>query len=139
MSNGNYQSVLKLERLMFEDIQYTRDIEKDLKNASYEMNFTRHIAEDKDKTHFRVSLTANIWSTEEDAVKLKLTLVGFFQCDIDNEELKQGLIFKNAIAILFPYLRSQISLVTTQPDIPPIALPAMNIVAMFEEAESKNE
>ena len=38
---------------------------------------------------------------------------------------------KNMIAILFPYIRSYISLLTTQPGMAPIVLPAMNIVAMI--------
>ena len=37
---------------------------------------------------------------------------------------------QNMLAIMFPYLRSYVSLLTTQPEIPPIVLPTMNIVAM---------
>lgn len=37
---------------------------------------------------------------------------------------------KNTIAIMFPYIRSYISSITTQPGMSPIVLPAMNIVAM---------
>ena len=33
----------------------------------------------------------------------------------------------NAVAIMFPFLRSQISLLTTQPDMIPVVLPAINI------------
>lgn len=40
---------------------------------------------------------------------------------------------KNTIAIMFPYIRSYISIVTTQPGMNPIVLPAMNIVAMVND------
>lgn len=43
---------------------------------------------------------------------------------------------KNAIAIMFPYIRSYISLITTQPGMNPIVLPAMNIVAMINEQKN---
>ena len=40
---------------------------------------------------------------------------------------------KNTIAIMFPYIRSYISSITTQPGMSPIVLPAMNIVAMVND------
>ena len=46
---------------------------------------------------------------------------------------------KNAIAILFPYIRSYISILTTQPGMSPVLLPAMNIVAMINDQKDKAE
>ena len=138
MSTDQMKSVLNLEALSFEEINYSRNLNA-ATESEYEMNFNRNITASEDKTHFRVALTANIWSKNERTITLKVTLVGFFKCDIDDEALKTSLVYNNAIAILFPYLRSQISLVTTQPDMLPITLPPMNIVKMFQEAENTNE
>ena len=44
---------------------------------------------------------------------------------------------KNTIAIMFPYIRSYISSITTQPGMSPIVLPAMNIVAMVNDQKKK--
>lgn len=138
MSTGQMKpSVLNLQRLSFAEIKYSRDLSAPLE-TEYEMNFNRNISTYEDPTHFRVALTANIWSKNEKSIKLTVTLVGFFTCDCEDEAIKTNLVNNNTIAILFPYLRSQISLVTTQPDIPPITLPPMNIVAMFQEAEQQN-
>ena len=139
MPNEQMQSVLTLERLSFEKIDYRRNVNTGNVPKEYEMNFTRHVEMNADQEHFRVSLTANVWSKDEDSIKLEVTAVGFFFCDCEDEKLKNDLINKNTIAILFPYLRSQISLATTQPDIPPITLQPMNIVAMFDEAENQKE
>ena len=139
MPNEQLKSVLNLERLSFEKINYSRDTNSGIVPKDYEMNFTRQVLASADGQHFRVSLTANVWSKDEDGFKLEITLVGFFSCDCQDETLKRELLNKNAIAILFPFLRSQISLVTTQPDMPPITLPPMNIVAMFDEAENQEE
>ncbi len=138
MSNEQMVSELRLEKLSFEKISYTRNVNAGIVPQEYEMNFNRQVMTHEDQKHFRVSLTANVWLKDDDAIKLEVTLVGFFFCDCEDENLKKEMVNKNSIAILFPYLRSQISLVTTQPDIPPIILQPMNIVAMFDEAESQN-
>lgn len=139
MPKEQIQSVLNLERMSFERIEYSRNVNAGNIPKDYEMNFTRQVLASAEGQHFRVSLTANVWSKDEDGFKLEITLVGFFSCDCQDETLKRELLNKNAIAILFPYLRSQISLVTTQPDIQPITLQPMNIVAMFEEADNQKE
>ena len=46
------------------------------------------------------------------------------------EGSKGDRLAQNMLAIMFPYLRSYVSLLTTQQEIPPIVLPTMNIVAM---------
>ena len=43
------------------------------------------------------------------------------------------IIEKNTIAIMFPYIRSYISMITTQPGMNPIVLPQMNIAAMVND------
>ena len=40
---------------------------------------------------------------------------------------------QNAVAIVFPYLRSQISLLTAQPEVKPVIIPPMNIAQMVED------
>lgn len=52
-----------------------------------------------------------------------------FATQQENREILE----KNTIAIMFPYFRSYISLITTQPGMNPIVLPAMNIVAMVND------
>ena len=132
-------AVLNLERIAFEEIKYKRDVNKATRTNDYEMNFTRQIDSREDNDHFRVALTALVWDKIENSIDFSITIVGFFTCSVEDENTKANLINNNTIAILFPYLRSQISLVTTQPDLPPMILPPMNIVAMFQESENQNE
>lgn len=63
---------------------------------------------------------------------LHLLLVGVFEAD-DKEFLQR--MVPNAIAIIFPYMRSQVTLMTAQPNLPPIVLPPININALLK---SKN-
>ncbi|MGN0487660.1 MAG: protein-export chaperone SecB [Ruminococcus sp.] len=126
------ESVLKMDRLFFEEIDLQRKIINPTQEE-YKYNFTRNISA-VDNNHFVVSLQCNIRSTdEEESLKLSVKATGWFECMSDNEEEKKILIQQNAIAIMFPYLRSQIILVTTQPDILPIQLPIINITALFND------
>ena len=43
----------------------------------------------------------------------------------------------NAVAILFPYLRSTVSMFTSLMNINPVILPTINLVAMFESGNSE--
>ena len=49
------------------------------------------------------------------------------------QHVNMDILEKNTIAIMFPYIRSYISIITTQPGMNPIVLPAMNIVAMIND------
>ena len=49
------------------------------------------------------------------------------------------LIRSNSIAILFPYLRTIVSMITANANISPYVLPVMNIAALFDhERDTKN-
>ena len=71
-----------------------------------------------------------------DEYSFDISLTGFFaieDCPNITQELKNDLVSKNAIAILMPYLRSEVSLLTAQPGMECVVLPAFNINKMFEE------
>lgn len=51
--------------------------------------------------------------------------------------IERGIVVtKNTVAILFPYLRSQVTLMTAQPNIEPVVIPAININALLKNMES---
>ncbi len=52
--------------------------------------------------------------------------------EIENKQA-QDLINKNAVAILMPYLRSEVSLLTAKPETECVVLPPFNINKMLEE------
>lgn len=104
--------------------------------CKYNMSFSREIQSDENN-HYRVSLKCDIIEKTEALIEMHVCIVGEFTCDTTNEDLKEKLVSQNSVAILFPYLRSQVSLVSTQPDIQPILIPPVNIAAMFDEAIEK--
>jgi len=52
--------------------------------------------------------------------------------DLDSET-HRALVEKNTIAILFPFIRSMIAHCTAEFQIPPVSLPVMNIVEIYEK------
>lgn len=70
---------------------------------------------------------------------VKVRIVGIFEIVSGMAELDEEKIIRfykiNAVAILFPYLRSLVSDLTSKGSEAPIILPTMNIAAMINENE----
>lgn len=71
-------------------------------------------------------------------VKLELKYIGLFSIieSEKNMELKHFLEH-NAPALLIPYIREQISSITSKAGILPIIIPPLNIIAMLKDKEKK--
>ena len=98
------------------------------------MNFSREVkTDDQNPSHFWLTLGTHITDRQKDAVVINVSLVGEFivSADENNFDILR-LIKENGVAILFPYLRSELTLLTTQPGFQPIVLPAVNIAKMFQ-------
>ena len=97
----------------------------------------------KDDTHFSVILSCfindkskfQINKKDEDIpFKISSSMEGNFSLESPSE-----IYLPNAIAILFPYLRSFISTITAQSGMPPFILPTFNILALLEQKSETNE
>lgn len=119
---------------------------KDLYNEQFEFSQKRESGEKKMKTAFKVDYFTNEQnpnlhkvqiktdiSDEGGTYKLSLTTVGVFEVNDDNNENNKEILKANTVAIMFPYVRSQISLLTTQPGIKPLVIPPININNLLKE------
>ena len=70
----------------------------------------------------------------KDFFEMELSLVGLFNV-IGPEN--PNLFVPNAVSIMFPYLRSQVSLMTAQPNLVPIVLPPININKLLCQTTGK--
>ena len=77
---------------------------------------------------FEVLLETTV-SDEEEKVFVSVKGRAVFSTRQKNMDMLE----KNTIAIIFPYIRSYISSITTQQGMSPIVLPAMNIVALVND------
>lgn len=127
----NIQSVLKLNKMVFDKIEFQRLGLKT--NNELELEIQSNIAQRQDADIYKVTLVLKGKKPEE--YTFEISLSGFFSIESHDdltEDLKNTLITKNSIAILMPYLRSEVSLLTAQPEVECVVLPAFNINNMLE-------
>ena len=122
---SNYDSVLHMQAIVFDNIEFER---KGFKNDN-ELEFNLEIQIGTDKEH-RYKVTLILTGNKKDEHEFSVSLSGFFMIeDVKSmdDKLKQNLISKNAAAIMMPYLRSEVTLLTSQPGTDSVVLPIFNI------------
>lgn len=112
-------------------------------NSEYNTSFKiEYAVNSMDETKVKVCIDT-VASNENKSLNINLQTIGIFQVDKANldKSTYERLVKANTVAIIFPFIRSQISLMTTQPGIVPIMLQPININALIdsEEDDSKGE
>ncbi len=129
---NKFNSALVLNNLVFDRINFNR---KGFKNEK-ELKFQIRVQIGEDINEYKVTLILE--AEKEDEYEFEISLSGFFtleQDDMLTDEQMRGLIHKNAVAILMPYLRSEVSLLTAQPEMDCVVLPAFNINKMLNRSD----
>lgn len=130
-NNKRIESVLKLNKIVFDKIEFKRLGFKNDKEL--ELEIQSNISQRNETEFYRVTLLLKGKKPEE--YTLEISLSGFFSIESDGElmdDLKNTLITKNSVAILMPYLRSQVSILTAQPEVDCVVLPPFNINNMLD-------
>jgi preprotein translocase subunit SecB len=127
-------SALVLQQLVFDKIAFNR---KGFKNNN-ELEFEIEVRIGTCKNDYKVTLILK--AEKKDEYDFLISLSGFFTIEQDDElkdEQSKNLIYKNAVAILMPYLRSEVTLLTSQPEMDCVVLPLFNINKMFDKGNRK--
>ena len=120
------RSVLKLEKLVFDKLLFERKGFSSENN--FEFNMESQISKRSNEEIYKVTLILH--GKKPDEYIMEISLTGFFSFGTDasiSDEDKKELISKNTLAILMPYLRSEVSILTAQPEVEGIVLPPFNI------------
>ncbi len=129
-NSKSIESVLKLNKIVFDKIEFKRlGFEND---NELELEIQSNISQRQETEIYKVTLILKGKKPEE--YTLEISLSGFFSIETDDELtecLKNTLVTKNSVAILMPYLRSEVSLLTAQPEVKCVVLPAFNINNML--------
>ena len=120
--------ILKLNHLLFDEITFNRVNFKSKNDLQVEFGFSFNKRE-----YGEFVSSIRIIGTKKDEYNFVVRASGYFQISEAVED-SDILIQQNAIAIVFPYIRSQISLLTAQPEVDPVILPPMNIAQMVKES-----
>lgn len=125
------QSDLRMCSFYFEkcSIERGEQIVKGEFDADLKREFTR-----KSDNEYDVTLTLKIEGNNLSAeIVAKASFVFHSNGEDLDEEKKNNIIKNNTVAIMFPFIRSQVSLLTTQPGMAPIVLPPINTANFTDE------
>ena len=124
----DYESPLVLKNIIITEGHFKRN-EDSLENLELKVGVS-HDVERLSEREYKITLELNVADPEE---KLSVFVKGM--AIFETKQENQMLIERNTLAIMFPYFRSYVSTLTTQPGMMPIVLPAMNIIAMLTEKD----
>lgn len=131
MENKNgIESVLELKNLFFEKITFER-------GETVPQKYVPQFAAEYRKlegTSVEVKLKCRILGDEKPIIEM--VLVGIFNNKSPDPDTAEELNKMNTVSIMFPYLRSELSLLTAQPNFPVLNLPVMNINALLGAQEN---
>ena len=124
----DYESPLVLKNIIITEGHFKRN-EDSLENLELKVGVS-HDVERLSEREYKITLELNVVDPEE---KLSVFVKGM--AIFETKQENQMLIERNTLAIMFPYFRSYVSTLTTQPGMTPIVLPAMNIMTMLAQKE----
>ena len=130
----NVVSVLKLDHIVFDNLHFERQGFRNPEQTNAKVDIGTGVHKDGEG-EYRVSLQVSVEKEKEYVASVQVT--GYCQIDEDHPQ-KDELLRKNAVAIIFPYARAQLTILTSQPDTDPFILPPFNIGALIDDIE-KNE
>lgn len=125
------ECVLRLDNLVFDRINFQREGFENNNEPCFQFGFK---FEKQEGLRFVVHLS--VFGKKEQEYKFEIAASGYFILDSGKDQMR--IIRQNAVAIIFPYIRSQISLLTAQPGMVPVVLPPLNIVQLLEDATNED-
>lgn len=123
--------VLKLAHIVFDEITFQRENFQTSSDLNLEFGFNFESGEDGNFIA-RIRVAGN----KENEYKFVVRASGYFNTS-ESDKDGQTILYQNAVAIIFPYIRSQITLLTAQPEVDPVVLQPFNIAQMVEDAMKK--
>ena len=114
---------LEINSIYFENILFQRVGEED-SNSIFDYKTTTELFTNKDdKKNYKITIT--FVGLKKDVFNINIVLSAIF--DLECLEEEKQLYFNNVFSILFPYIRSEVSLLTAQPNMRSIVLPVLNM------------
>lgn len=136
--------VIKIMSYRISDIEYHQyhlkeeidSLEKEIKKSDINMSY----GIDKKSNTGKILMTAHIFNKEQKKV-VDIGVTGFFKFrkDIDKFKDKQKYLMMNGSAMLYPYLRSTVSMIMAMDNPMTTILPTLNFVDQYKEFKNKED
>lgn len=124
------ECVLKLNTLVFDEIVFKRlgmQNENELE-VSFSVSIGTNISDPSVK-----KVSVQITGEKKDEYTFEIQATGIFSY---NGDANDAIIQQNAVAIVMPYVRSEVSILTAQPGVESVVLPPFNIVEMMKTSKN---
>ena len=118
--------VLKLNALVFDEIIFKRNGMRN--NNELELSFTVNIGINASNRDIK-KVSVKAIGEKKNEYTFEVQASGFFSYEGDADDL---IIQQNAVAIVMPYIRSEVSLLTAQPGTDSVVFPPYNIAEMIK-------
>ena len=120
MDIKDMRSSLQMKDFYFSRFSFARD--KVIKDGELNVDLQKNIISKGDH-EYNIILTTTI---EKDDMNIELVAEAQFLYESDDYSREESIINTNTVAIMFPFIRSQVTLLTSQPGMIPIILPTIN-------------
>lgn len=120
MNINEIKSNLQMRNFYFSEYNFSRNT--NIEDGEYNIDLQKKIDLVGDHV-YEVVLTTTI---EKEDMHLKLKAKAEFIYEAEDFSREEAIINANTVAIMFPFIRSQVTLLTSQPGMAPIVLPPIN-------------
>jgi len=127
-----YKSALKLEKLIVKKISFVRHRDV-LSDSQIDVDFPYNV--EINGNEIAVELSSILQNT---SFILEISMEGKFTVHEDEQGFTSEALKPNVLAIMFPFLRSQVTLITAQPGFESLTLPAININELVSSEKAKS-
>jgi len=129
-----FKSYDVLEQIYVKNEEFVTD---EIKNLSFETKFS--IQKEDSEALIYLSISSGDLDPNQSNYFLRVKIKGEFTFELDSEtdddKLIESLVKGNGLAILFPYIRSLISDLTSKGKENPLIIPTMNIAEFLNEEQ----
>lgn len=137
---AEYESVLKFDSYTVDKINFNRNDKFEYKNKPIKIDFGIKKSKIVEDDKMIIKLYIELFKDAEEnnyPFEMSVDITGYFTISDPTEKIN---FEPNAIAILYPYIRSIVSTYTVNANIGPIILPAINVNEMIKkEQEDKDK
>lgn len=123
-------SDIQMDHVVFDEITFKR---KGFKSEGKGVNFNFATGIEKTSEN-RYTVTVQVNASKEDEYDLLVRVSGYCTIRDDNPKL-DVLLNENVVAILFPYIRAEVSILTAQPETDSLVLPVFNIHELVKNSK----
>ncbi len=127
------QREMQLIKLFYNKIEFNRIGFLEKEELEPEQTVEQRVEINKEISQlYKITLTLHCEKKKE--FKVEIELCGLFYI-MANTEDDINIYLNNAVAIMMPYLRNELTILTSQPDMKPIVMPVVN----FKNNDLKDE